>query len=149
MAAHRYGCHGLYDFAFSSVHADPYYALDSREDDLCAAFTSPPLDIAHSGAASPLVLLLNTVQTMREGLNDLRFTKLLRTLLSSSQFYTTSKHGSTDSAGLRKAVVKGNSVLAEIDSIPLGSDQPQWEAGRILRVRSEVEAAVEALLLFL
>ena len=63
MATHGYGCHGLYEFAFSSVHADPYYALDSREDDLCAAFTSPPLDIAHSGAASPLVLLLNTVQT--------------------------------------------------------------------------------------
>ena len=149
MASHGYGCHGFYDFAFSSVHADPYYALDSREDDICAAFSSPPLDIAHSGAASPLVLLLNTVQTMREGLNDLRFTKLLRTLLSSSQWHNASKHVSTNIAGMRNAVAKGSAVLAEIDSIPLGSDQPQWAAGRILRVRSEVEAAVEALLLFL
>ena len=146
MASHGFGCHGLYDFAFSSVHADPYYALDSREDDLCAAFTSPPLDVAHSGAASPLVLLLNTVQTMREGLNDLRYTNLLRTLVSSSQ-RSASKLGSVNTAALEKALEMGSAVLAEIDSIPLGSDQPQWEAERILRVRAEVEAAVEALLL--
>lgn len=84
---------------------------------------------------------------MREGLNDLRFTKLLRTLLSSSRWHGTSKHESTIPAAMRNAVARGSAVLAEIDSIPLGSDQPQWEASRILRVRSEVEAAVEALLL--
>jgi hypothetical protein len=146
MASHGFGCHGLYDFAFSSVHADPYYALDSREDDLCAAFTSPPLDAANSGAASPLVLLLNTVQIMREGLNDLRYTSLLRTLVSMSQRRSASKHGSANTAALDKALAKGSAILEEIDSIPLGSDQPQWEAERILRVRAEVEAAVEALL---
>ena len=73
MASHTYGCRGLYDFAFSSVRADPYYALDSREDDLCAAFTTPPLA---TSATSPALLLLNTVQTMREGLSDLHYTKL-------------------------------------------------------------------------
>lgn len=73
MASHTYGCRGLYDFAFSSVRADPYYALDSREDDLCVAFTTPPLA---TSATSPATLLLNTVQTMREGLSDLHYTKL-------------------------------------------------------------------------
>jgi len=31
------GCRGYYQFMYSSVGADPYYALDAREDDLVAA----------------------------------------------------------------------------------------------------------------
>jgi hypothetical protein len=36
----RLGCRGHLQFMYSSVHADPYYALDSREDDDCTAFTT-------------------------------------------------------------------------------------------------------------
>lgn len=138
MASHGYGCHGLYEFAFSSVHADPYYSLDSREDDLCAAFTTPPPPTGGQ-ASSPLVLLLSTVQTMREGLNDLRFTKLLRSLVAEH------RHRHTSLLAHGRALSMAIEVLAEIDAIPLGSEHPQWNASRILRVRHAVEQAVAAL----
>ena len=35
------GLEAYYQFAFSSVGADPYYALDAREEDFCAVFTHP------------------------------------------------------------------------------------------------------------
>ena len=35
------GLEAYYQFAFGSAGADPYYALDAREDDLCAVFTHP------------------------------------------------------------------------------------------------------------
>ena len=47
-AARAQGCVGHYQFAFSSVGADPYYGLDAREDDLCAVWsTKDPLLAAH------------------------------------------------------------------------------------------------------
>ena len=57
------GCLGHYEFAFSSVHADPYYALDSREDDLCAARTT-----STPGLLVPEVGMVR----LAEGTRDLR-----------------------------------------------------------------------------
>lgn len=132
MASHGYGCHGLYHFAFSSVHADPYYALDSREDDLCAVFTSP--------TPGKLVLLLETMQVMHEGLNDLRYTKLLRTLLTATKTLSMDQRLATQAA-----LGRAEAVLQEIDGIPLGSTNKEWNATHILRVRADVEASVATL----
>ena len=132
MASHGYGCHGLYDFAYSSVHADPYYALDSREDDLCAAFTSP--------TPGKLVVLLETMQVLREGLNDLRYTNLLRALVMDARSPRVGQWLAAEAA-----LDRAEAVLGEIDGIPLGSDNAEWNATHILRVRTEVEASVATL----
>jgi hypothetical protein len=39
--ARKLGCRGHMQFAFSSVHADPWYGLDGREDEYAAVFTHP------------------------------------------------------------------------------------------------------------
>ena len=129
MASHNHGCLGMYDFALSSVGADPYYALDAREDDLCAVFTT---------SSGRIITLLNTVQTLREGVNDLRYTNLLRTLRGRARVAASPR--------VSNAAAKASTVLAEIDAIPLGSAHAPWDAARISRVRRQVVSAVVALL---
>ena len=59
----QYGCLGHYQFAFSSVGADPYYGLDGREDDYCAVFSK--------SSGRELVSTLG-FERAREGADDLR-----------------------------------------------------------------------------
>ena len=127
MASHLHGCLGMYDFALSSVGADPYYALDAREDDLCAIFTTSTEGV--------LVTVLDAVQTLREGASDLRYCKLLRQLATDPS--TRAKNPAAWAAAQQ--------VLAEIDAIPLGSEHTPWTAGRIARVRRDAMSAIAAL----
>lgn len=133
MASHLYDCRGLYQFAFSSVGADPYYALDAREDDLCAVFTTPPEQ------GGDLVMLLETVQVFREGVNDLRYTMLLRKMAAARSSTSSQTTASRDAVRLAQA------VLAEIDKIPLGSQETPWSTSKILATRRAVERAITGL----
>ena len=125
MASHGHGALGIYEFALSSVGADPYYALDAREDDIAAAYTT---------STGGLVTVIDSVRVFREGITDLRCVLLLRKLLQSG-------------AGPASAKAAGAKVLSEIDAIPLGSEFPEWNGTQVARVRRDVDTAIADLLI--
>jgi hypothetical protein len=95
------GLRAYYQFAFSSVGADPYYALDAREDDLCGAFTHP------DGRLRPTTDFL----LFREAVTDLR---ALLTLEAAAQ---AAPDGPTRAAAL--------AFLDEVRAqVPVGHDAP-------------------------
>ena len=75
------------------------------------------------------------MQTLREGVTDLRYTKLLRQLTSDPEAHA--KHPAAWAAGQQ--------VLAKIDAIPLGSNNTPWSVDRIARVRQEAASAIAGL----
>ena len=116
------GCLGHYQFAFSSVHADPYYALDSREDDLCAARTTPTGELLPELSLARLAL----------GTRDLRFCLALEALVAA--------------APPSPARARGEALLAEIGQIPVGSTPtPFWSEAKVANMSDSVFDTVAAL----
>eukprot|EP00037_Helgoeca_nana_P007006 m.64114 g.64114 ORF g.64114 m.64114 type:complete len:639 (+) comp17845_c0_seq1:3215-5131(+) len=109
------GCRGHYEFAFSSVHADPYYALDSREDDLCAARTS-----------STLGLLIPEIGLARLGAG----TRDFQLCTALQQSITTAPP-----SPLRDACA---ATLGRIMNIPVGSEFPEWDPVTVSNVSARV-----------
>lgn len=74
----RLGCKGGYfQFAFNSIHVDPYYALDGREEDFAAALaTSTP------GKLIPTL----DIERFREAIDDYRYLLAVERSIASSTF---------------------------------------------------------------
>jgi hypothetical protein len=99
------GCLGHYQFAFSSVGADPYYALDAREDDIVAAFTHG------DGRLRPTLQF----ELYREGLTDLRYALLAERLAAPD--------GPAATAGApAAAVARAAAAVARLRALPVGHE---------------------------
>lgn len=117
------GVKGYYQFAFSSVGADPYYALDAREDDLCAAFTHP------SGELVPTLDLARFAYAV----DDLRYQLLLEQAIA----------GAPRGPARTEAEKFRRDLLAKMK---VGSDHPTpWTEAEMDALRAETAAHVERL----
>ena len=115
------GCLGHYEFMYSSVHADPYYALDSREDDLCAARTT----------SAPGVLVAEVdLYRLGSGTRDLQLCLALEQLVTKAAPSAAREHGAA--------------LLAEIMAIPIGEAE-LWDAAKVANMSDAVFDAVDAL----
>ena len=119
----KYGCKGYLQFAFNSIHADPWYDLDGRESDLVAAFPHP------DGR------LRRTVDLVRyaEALGDYRY--LLKLDQSIGQA----------SAGREKSDAQ-HWLKQTLDQIGIGStERDAWTADEIEAIRRQAAKHVTAL----
>jgi hypothetical protein len=119
----KLGCHGHLQFAFNSVHADPWYDLDGRESDIAAVFTHPDGSLRRS---------LDVVR-YRDAVTDYRYLlKLEQTIAEGG------KHSVRDEAQV---------YLQQItNSIEIGTSvPPPWEGSTIDRVRERAAEHILAL----
>ena len=119
------GCLGHYEFMYSSVHADPYYALDSREDDLCAARTTsvPGMLVAHVD-----------LYRLGGGTRDLQLCLALQRAVKNA------------SPSPQRAT--GAALLADIMAIQVGAADSAtlaWNASKVASMSDAVFDAVDAL----
>ena len=129
-AVRRLGGKGHYQFALSSPGADPYYALDAREDDLCSAF------LRSDGQMTPTMAM----ELTRAGIIDLRYLATLQ--------------GAIDTAlgciSCSDAAAVASQVLADIETaMPVGRGigwGVRWEDAELDLMRTNVIAAVDTLL---
>ena len=112
------GCNGHYQFAYNSVHADPWYDLDGREDDQVAVFTHSD---GHLRRALDLV-------RYREALTDYRTLLALRRAIDEAPALSPS----------RVAARWFEDLMAGIDVG--GAPSERWNDDALDRVR--MEAAV-------
>lgn len=115
------GGQGHYQFAFSSVGADPYDALDAREDDLCAVYTHP------SGALIPTVDLA----LFALAVDDLRYLRALDRVIEEAP---PSRPRDEAAAWLRRVR----------EAMPLGH-AASWDDARLEALRREAAAHLRAL----
>lgn len=103
------GLRAYYQFAFSSVGADPYYALDAREDDLCAAYTHP------SGALVPTV----DFALFTEAVGDLRALLTLEAAVDAAPFGPARDAAAAFLSGVVAAVPIGHAAPETFDAAAL------------------------------
>jgi hypothetical protein len=117
------GCRGHMQFAFSSVHADPWYGLDGREDEYTAVFTHPD---------GVLRLALGFVR-YREAVTDYRY------LLALEQAIAAAPSGPEQK--------EAQALLANIEqSIAVGHDKPKaWTDGELDHIRTVIHDRLLAL----
>ena len=120
----EFGVTGHFQFAAQSVGADPYYALDAREDDYCAVFT-------HKSA---ILIPTVSIERRREGVDDLRYLLKLEQLLRT--------------ASASDAKVAAAAFMADLKaSIAIGSEQtPAYAENELNALRREVAQHIEAIL---
>ena len=110
----RFGCKGGYfQFAFNSIHVDPYYALDGREEDFAAALaTSTP---------GKLISTLD-IERFREAIDDYRYLLAVERSIASSTFTDAKAKAQTWLQTLLDGMVVDSAQLnsrtqAELDNI--------------------------------
>ena len=109
---HRMGCTaGYYQFAFNSIHVDPYYALDGREDDMAGALPT--------SATGKLVATQN-IERFREAIDDYRYLQLLEQMLATTSDATYPAQAQTWLQSVLDGISIGNTqerTPAELDNI--------------------------------
>jgi len=120
-----HGCRGHLQFAFSSVHADPWYDLDGREDEQVAAFFHPGDEARPFRRSMDLMLY-------REAITDYRYLRALELALNAAS-----------QAGLRapEVVAAQGWFDATLAKMEVGSDAPQpWSRTELDAVRAQAAA---------
>jgi hypothetical protein len=115
--ARRLGCFGHLQFAFNSVHADPWYGLDGREDEYAAVLSHPD---------GKLRITLDFVR-YRQAVSDYRYLRALERAIDAA----------SDSAEKRQALA----FLSSIEElIQIGSDKPKaFTSDELDRIRNRVQ----------
>ena len=117
------GCAGHMQFAFSSVHVDPWYDLDGREDDQVAVFTHP------DGRLRETLEL----KRYREAGTDYRYLLKLEQLLQA--------HPERDRDGRARGWLD-----ALMNRVEIGHATPSpWSDSELDRLRAEAAALINAL----
>eukprot|EP00297_Palpitomonas_bilix_P013432 CAMPEP_0113887394 /NCGR_PEP_ID=MMETSP0780_2-20120614/12189_1 /TAXON_ID=652834 /ORGANISM="Palpitomonas bilix" /LENGTH=371 /DNA_ID=CAMNT_0000875921 /DNA_START=44 /DNA_END=1160 /DNA_ORIENTATION=- /assembly_acc=CAM_ASM_000599 len=128
-------CKGHLQFMYSSVGADPYYALDAREDDICAVFSSSAtssttkeeMDTAGARWFDEKSGIVETLwlRSYREGVDDYRYARALEVAVEEGRV----AEGDAEEA---------ESILAFLQSLPVGHNTAELSWRKLNEIRRSI-----------
>lgn len=117
------GCGRYWQFAWSSVGADPYYALDTREDDISAVFSTSRGSLTHH----------IELERFREAIDDLRYLITLEKTLA-------------ENPAAPEAEAAARYIQQLLDAMKVGNKTPvPWDEFAMNNLREDVASLIIAL----